>query len=65
MKEKLWEASSSQKKIFFYQIMNNLFQKNLKKILIKNMDIPNKGTIYPIVILLLIIFGYLNSRRKE
>jgi hypothetical protein len=31
---------------------------------IENMDRPNKGIIYPIAILLLIIFGYLNSRRK-
>jgi hypothetical protein len=32
---------------------------------IENIDRPNKGIIYPIAILLLIIFGYLNSRRKE
>ena len=32
---------------------------------IENADRPNKGVIYPIAILLLIIFGYLNSRRKE
>ncbi|MDC3243355.1 TRAP transporter permease [Candidatus Pelagibacter sp.] len=32
---------------------------------IENVDRPNKGIIYPIAILLLIIFGYLNSRRKE
>jgi len=32
---------------------------------IKNIDRPNKGIIYPIAILLLIIFGYLNSRKKE
>ena len=32
---------------------------------IENLDRPNKGIIYPIAILLLIIFGYLNSRRKE
>ncbi|MDC0569457.1 DUF3394 domain-containing protein [Candidatus Pelagibacter sp.] len=32
---------------------------------IENIDRPNKGTIYPISILLLIIFGYLNSKRKE
>jgi len=32
---------------------------------IENADRPNKGIIYPIAILLLIIFGYLNSRRKE
>ncbi|MDB9937115.1 TRAP transporter permease [Candidatus Pelagibacter sp.] len=31
----------------------------------ENVDRPNKGIIYPIAILLLIIFGYLNSRRKE
>ncbi|MDB9807754.1 TRAP transporter permease [Candidatus Pelagibacter sp.] len=32
---------------------------------IENADRPNKGIIYPIAILLLIVFGYLNSRRKE
>jgi len=32
---------------------------------IENADRPNKGIIYPIAILLLIIFGYLNNRRKE
>ncbi|MDB4185488.1 TRAP transporter permease [Candidatus Pelagibacter sp.] len=32
---------------------------------IENVDRPNKGIIYPIAIFLLIIFGYLNSRRKE
>ena len=32
---------------------------------IENLDRPNKRVIYPIAILLLIIFGYLNSRRKE
>ena len=32
---------------------------------IENADRPNKGIIYPIAILLLIIFGYLNFRRKE
>ena len=32
---------------------------------LENVDRPNKGVIYPIAILLLIIFGYLNSRRKE
>ncbi|MDC6479322.1 TRAP transporter permease [Candidatus Pelagibacter sp.] len=32
---------------------------------IENEDRPNKGIIYPIAILLLIIFGYLNYRRKE
>jgi TRAP transporter 4TM/12TM fusion protein len=32
---------------------------------IENADRPNKGIVYPIAILLLIIFGYLNSRRKE
>ena len=32
---------------------------------IENADRPNKGIIYPIAILLLIIFGYLNHRRKE
>ena len=31
---------------------------------IENVDRPNKGIIYPIAILLLIIFGYLNSRRQ-
>ncbi|MDB0049696.1 TRAP transporter permease, partial [Candidatus Pelagibacter sp.] len=32
---------------------------------IENADRPNKGIIYPIAILLLIIFGYLNYRKKE
>ena len=32
---------------------------------LENSDRPNKGIIYPIAILLLIIFGYLNSTRKE
>jgi TRAP transporter 4TM/12TM fusion protein len=32
---------------------------------LENSDRPNKGIIYPIAILLLVIFGYLNSRRKE
>jgi len=32
---------------------------------IENLDRPNKGIIYPLAILLLIIFGYLNYRRKE
>ena len=32
---------------------------------LENANRPNKGIIYPIAILLLIIFGYLNSRRKE
>ena len=32
---------------------------------LENADRPNKGIIYPIAILLLIIFGYLNYRRKE
>ena len=32
---------------------------------IENVDRPNKGIIYPIAILLLVVFGYLNSRRKE
>ena len=32
---------------------------------IENLDRPNKGIIYPLAALLLIIFGYLNYRRKE
>ena len=32
---------------------------------IENLDRPNKKIIYPLAILLLIIFGYLNYRRKE
>ena len=32
---------------------------------IENVDRPNKRIIYPIAILMLIIFGYLNFRRKE
>ena len=31
---------------------------------IENVDRPNKRIIYPIAILLLLVFGYLNSRRK-
>ena len=32
---------------------------------IENSDRPNKNIIYPVSIFLLIIFGYLNFRRKE
>ena len=32
---------------------------------IENLDRPNKGIIYPIAILFLIIFGFLNYRRKK
>jgi len=32
---------------------------------IENLDRPNKGIVYPLAILLLIIFGYLNYRRKD
>ena len=32
---------------------------------IENSNRPSKRAIYPIAILLLIIFGYLNYRRKE
>jgi len=32
---------------------------------IENLDRPNKGIIYPLAILLLIIFGYLNFQRKN
>jgi hypothetical protein len=32
---------------------------------IENLDRPNKGIIYPIAIFLLIIFGYLNYRKKD
>ncbi|MDC0152764.1 TRAP transporter permease [Candidatus Pelagibacter sp.] len=32
---------------------------------IKNLDRPNKRIVYPLAILLLIIFGYLNYRRKD
>ncbi len=31
---------------------------------IQNLDRPNKGIVYPFAIFLLIIFGYLNYRRK-
>jgi hypothetical protein len=37
----------------------------ISELKIENVDRPNKGIIYPIAILLLIIFGYLNSRRKK
>tara|TARA_B110000027_G_C15901254_1_gene204173 strand:- start:171 stop:536 length:366 start_codon:yes stop_codon:yes gene_type:complete len=32
---------------------------------IENTDRPNKGVIYPIAIFLLVVFGYLNFRRKN
>ena len=32
---------------------------------IENSNRPSKNIIYPIAILLLVIFGYLNSRRKD
>ena len=32
---------------------------------IENSDRPSKNIVYPIALLLLVIFGYLNSRRKE
>jgi len=32
---------------------------------VENLDRPNKRIVYPIAILLLIIFGYFNSKRKE
>ena len=32
---------------------------------IENLDRPSKIVVYPIAILLLIIFGYFNYRRKE
>ena len=32
---------------------------------IENLDRPNKRIIYPLANLLLIIFGYLNYRRKD
>ncbi len=32
---------------------------------IENLDRPNKGIVYPLAILLLIIFGYFNYRRKD
>ena len=32
---------------------------------IENLNRPNKSIIYPVSIFLLIIFGYLNYRRKE
>ena len=32
---------------------------------IENFDRPNKRIVYPVAILLLIVFGYLNYRRKE
>ena len=31
---------------------------------IENLNRPNKGIVYPIAILLLFIFGYLNYKRK-
>ena len=32
---------------------------------IENLDRPSKNFIYPIAIILLLIFGYLNSRKKN
>jgi TRAP transporter 4TM/12TM fusion protein len=37
----------------------------ISELKIENVDRPNKKIIYPIAILLLIIFGYLNFKRKE
>jgi TRAP transporter 4TM/12TM fusion protein len=37
----------------------------ISELKIENLDRPNKRVIYPIAIFLLIIFGYLNSSRKE
>ena len=37
----------------------------ISELKIENLDRPNKIIIYPLAILLLIIFGYFNSRRKE
>ena len=37
----------------------------ISELKIENSNRPNKGVIYPMAILLLIIFGYLNYRRKE
>ena len=37
----------------------------ISELKVENTDRPNKRIIYPIAILLLIIFGFLNSRRKE
>ncbi|MDC0059988.1 TRAP transporter permease [bacterium] len=37
----------------------------ISELKVENTDRPNKRIIYPIAILLLIIFGFLNSKRKE
>jgi hypothetical protein len=37
----------------------------ISELKIENLNRPNKGIIYPIAILLFIIFGYLNYRRKK
>jgi hypothetical protein len=37
----------------------------ITEIKVENVDRPNKGIIYPIAILLLSIFGFLNYKRKE
>ena len=42
----------------------NLYS-NYSELKIENLDRPNKIIIYPLAILLLIIFGYLNYRRKN
>ena len=37
----------------------------INELKIENLDRPNKRIIYPIAILLLIVFGYLNSRKRK
>jgi len=37
----------------------------ISELKIENLDRPNKAIVYPVSISLLIIFGYLNYRRKD
>jgi len=37
----------------------------ISELKIENLDRPNKAIVYPFAIFLLLIFGYLNYRRKE
>ena len=36
----------------------------ISELKVENLNRPNKGVIYPIAFILLIIFGYFNARRK-
>ena len=45
--------------LFFKTISKNEFEFK-----IENLDRPSKGIVYPFAMFLLIVFGYLNYRRK-